>query len=68
MLYIPEFHNREGITEATANLLAEYPQYEAEVIPYHLLGNAKREKLGLPEMRFREPATEEISRFAAFFG
>ena len=68
VLYVPEFHDRDGIAEATAVLLKSYPQYESEVIPYHLLGNAKREKLGLPELRFREPTTEEISRFAAFFG
>ena len=68
VLYIPEFHNREGITEATANLLAEYPQYEAEVIPYHLLGNAKREKLGQAEMRFREPCTQEITLFSDSIG
>ena len=63
VLYVPDFHDREGIAGATAALLASYPQYEAEVIPYHLLGNAKREKLGLPELRFREPTTEEVARF-----
>ena len=65
VLYIPELHDREGIAEATAALLASYPSFEAEFIPYHLLGNAKREKLGLPELRFREPSTREITRFAS---
>ena len=64
VLYIPEFHNREGIPAATAALLKSYPQFETELIPYHLLGNAKREKLGLPEVRFREPDTEETAAFA----
>ena len=68
VLYVPDFHDRDGIAEATAALLKSYPQYESEVIPYHLLGNAKREKLGQPELRFREPTSEEVSRFAAFFG
>ena len=68
VLYIPEFHNREGIAEATANLLAEYPQYEAEVIPYHLLGNAKREKLGLQQMRFCEPTCNQKEVFAQRIG
>ena len=45
VLYVPDFHDRDGIAEATAALLKSYPQYESEVIPYHLLGNAKREKL-----------------------
>ena len=63
VLYIPEFHDRDGIAEATAALLSRYPQFEREVIPYHLLGNAKRDKLGLPQLRFREPTTEETSQF-----
>lgn len=63
VLYVPEFHDREGIAEATAALLHSYPQYKSEVIPYHLLGNAKREKLGLAELRFCEPTTEEVARF-----
>lgn len=65
VLYVPDFHNREGIAAATAALLASYPSFEAEVIPYHLLGNAKREKLGLPELRFREPGAQEITRFTS---
>lgn len=65
VLYVPDFHNHNGIMEATAALLARYPYCEMEVIPYHLLGNAKREKLGLPELRFREPTSEEVANFAS---
>ncbi len=68
VLFIPELHGRDGVTEATAALLRSYPQYGAEVIPYHLLGNAKREKLGLPEKRFREPMPEEVEAFASALG
>ena len=64
VLYVPEIHDGPGIAEATATLLASYPQYESEVIPYHILGNAKREKLGLEERRFREPSSEETERFS----
>ena len=64
VLYVPDYHDREGIAESTAALLKRYPQFEWEVIPYHLLGNAKREKLGLPELRFPEPGTEETASFA----
>lgn len=64
VLFVPEIHLQDGIAEATAALLKEYPQYNAEVIPYHLLGNAKREKLGLPEKRFREPDAAEAEGFA----
>ena len=64
VLYVPEIHEREGIASATAALLASYPQFDFEVIAYHLLGNAKREKMGLPQLRFREPTSEEISRFS----
>lgn len=65
VLYVPVFHNREGIAEATAALLASYPQFKAEVIPYHLLGNAKREKLGLQELHFQEPTREEVLHFSS---
>lgn len=65
VLYVPDFHDREGVAQTTASLLRAYPKFEWEVIPYHLLGNAKRGKLGLPELRFREPGTEEISQFTA---
>ncbi len=65
VLYVPDFHDREGVAQATASLLRAYPKCEWDVIPYHLLGNAKREKLGLPDLRFREPGTEEISQFTA---
>ena len=68
VLYIPDFHDRKGIAEATAALLKSYPQFEVEVIPYHLLGNAKREKLGLPEIRFREPSIEETALFSQRIG
>ena len=64
VLFVPEIHLQKGIDEATAALLKKYPQYPSEVIPYHLLGNAKREKLGLKEKRFREPSSEETTRFS----
>ena len=65
VLFLPELHGREGVAEATAALLRSYPLFEADIIPYHLLGNAKREKLGLPEKRFREPSKEELDAFEA---
>lgn len=65
VLYVPDFHDQEGVAQATASLLRAYPKCEWDVIPYHLLGNAKREKLGLPDLRFREPGIEEISQFTA---
>ena len=68
VLFIPEIHLKDGIAEATAALIKEYPRYSAEVIPYHLLGNAKREKLGLPEIRFREPEPAETESFARSIG
>ena len=68
VLYLPELHEREGVAEATAALLRRYPHKGAEVIPYHLLGNAKREKLGLPEKRFREPEASETMSFARRIG
>ncbi|MBR4755582.1 MAG: hypothetical protein IK076_01415, partial [Bacteroidales bacterium] len=63
VLFLPQLHVQEGVTEATAELLSSYPGFGADIIPYHLLGNAKREKLGLPEIRFREPSKDEILAF-----
>ena len=68
VLFVPDIHLVDGIVEATAALLKQYPQCGAEVIPYHLLGNAKREKLGLPEKRFREPSAPETEAFARRIG
>ena len=63
VLFIPEIHQEEGIIRATAGLLSKYPKARKEIIPYHLLGNSKREKLGLAEIRFREPSSAEIEEF-----
>lgn len=68
VLYVPQLHGRPGVAEATAALLRRYPGSTAEVIPYHLLGNAKRGKLGLPEVRFREPSATETHAFAVSLG
>ena len=68
VLFIPEIHLQEGVAGATATLLEKYPRHKAEVIPYHLLGNAKREKLGLPQIRFREPEASETEAFAHNIG
>ncbi|MGN0202152.1 MAG: 4Fe-4S cluster-binding domain-containing protein [Candidatus Cryptobacteroides sp.] len=63
VLFIPEIHSDEQIIRATEQLLAKYPGARKEVIPYHLLGNSKRQKLGLREIRFREPSPEELEAF-----
>lgn len=63
VLFIPEIHQDEAIIKATKALLEKYPDAEIEVIPYHVLGNSKRQKLGLPEIRFREPDPGEIESF-----
>lgn len=68
MILIPEIHLQGNITEATARLLEEFPDAQKEVIPYHLLGNAKRTKLGLQEIRFKEPTPEETKHFAESIG
>lgn len=68
MILIPEIHLQGDIAEATARLLEGFPDAQKEVIPYHLLGNAKRTKLNLPEIRFREPSDEEIEFYAGAIG
>jgi len=62
-LFIPEIHLQPKILEATKQLYRFLSPCDMEIIPYHVLGNDKRTKLGLGEMRFREPVQEEIDRF-----
>ena len=68
VLFVPGLNDRPEVITATRALLERYPDYPKEVIPYHLLGNAKREKLGLPEKRFREPARSEVDAFSKSVG
>ena len=68
ILYIPEIHDNQKIVTATKELLEKYPQAEKEVIPYHLLGNAKREKMGLPQVRFAEPSKGMAEVFSRKIG
>ena len=64
VLFVPEIHLQPGIAEATAALLKQYPRCSAELVAYHLLGNAKREKLGLGQKRFCEPTSSQTEEFA----
>ena len=64
VLFVPEIHLRPGIAEATAALLEQYTGCNAELVAYHLLGNAKREKLGLGQKRFCEPTSSQSEEFA----
>ena len=68
ILYIPEIHDDERVVSSTRRLLEMYPDADKEIIPYHLLGNAKRVKLGLPEKRFREPDKDMVKAFARTIG
>lgn len=64
VLFIPEIHLQESVLGATVRFLERFPGFQREVIPYHVLGNSKRIKLGLPEIRFREPDADETARFS----
>ena len=68
LLFIPQIHLREDVLSATVKFLSRYPVLKREVIPYHLLGNVKRKKLGLPEVAFREPNEHEIMLFKQSVG
>ena len=61
VLFIPDIH--QGLTAQTAAFLAAHPSIEWEIIPYHVLGNSKREKLGREKVLFREPSADEVSGF-----
>lgn len=67
-LFIPEIHLQESVLEGTDKLLERYAGLSREVIPYHVLGNSKRVRLGLKELRFREPDSDELAAFRSFIG
>lgn len=67
-LFIPEIHLQESVLDGTDKLLEHYAGLSREVIPYHVLGNSKRVRLGLKELRFREPDSDELAAFRSFIG
>lgn len=68
LLFIPDIHLQPSVLENTKSLCEQYAALEKEVIPYHPLGNAKREALGLPKVWFREPEKKELELFASALG
>lgn len=63
-LFIPEIHLQPKVLEQSKAFFHNHTFFiKPEVIPYHILGNAKRIKLGLPEKKFREPNQDEIDFF-----
>lgn len=65
-LFIPEIHLQPSVLETTRQIVREIMPCKMEVIPYHQLGNDKRTKLGLEEIRFRQPTNEEVDQFRDF--
>ena len=62
-LFIPEIHLNPCVLENTAKFLSSFPGVRWEIIPYHVLGNSKREKLGLDKILFNEPTPEQLGIF-----
>lgn len=67
-LFIPEIHLQESVLEGTRRFIERNVGLPREVIPYHVLGNSKRGRLGLDEIRFREPDNDELAAFRSFIG
>ena len=63
LLFIPEIHLKPQVMETTRRLLKKLSPCQFEVMPYHLLGNDKREKLGLQPIRFQQPTDDELKIF-----
>ena len=65
LFFIPELHGNESYIADLSNLITTlHPTSGWEVIPYHRLGTAKLEKLGITNQYiFREPIQEEIKIF-----
>jgi pyruvate formate lyase activating enzyme len=60
---VPGFNDRQDHLEGIAALAAELPGLAAvELMPYHKLGEGKRERLGLPPGRTRDAATPSRER------
>lgn len=70
---IPGANDDDEHLQAVAELLRRYPSIEyAQIMPYHNLGESKRERFGMPSGRGRIPNTSDaqkadwLKRFADF--
>lgn len=63
LLYIPEIHERPNVFNATKALLAGFQDLPYDVIPYHPLGNSKRERLGMETLLFKVPSQEQTDEY-----
>lgn len=65
ILFIPGIQDQPEIIASTKALLEELNGVPYDVIPYHPLGNSKREKLGWEQSEFPVPTQEQIAYFYA---
>jgi pyruvate formate lyase activating enzyme len=63
VLFIPGIQDQPEILSATQALLKELEGVPYDVIPYHPLGNSKREKLALEKVVFPVPSEEQVADF-----
>ena len=63
ILFIPGIQDQPEILSATQALLKELEGVPYDVIPYHPLGNSKREKLALEKVVFPVPSEEQVADF-----
>lgn len=63
VLFIPGIQDQPEILSATQALLKELEGVPYDVIPYHPLGNSKREKLDLERIVFPIPSEEQVADF-----
>lgn len=63
ILFIPGIQDQPKILSATQALLKELGGVPYDVIPYHPLGNSKREKMGLERIEFPVPSEEQVDDF-----
>lgn len=65
LLYIPELHDRPEVLSATRTLLEEFSDLPYDIIPYHPLGNSKRERLGLDTLLFDVPSPQQVKDYCS---
>lgn len=60
LMYIPEIHERPEVFAATKALLEEFNTTLYDVLPYHPMGNAKRDRLELEPIVFDTPTEQQL--------
>ena len=65
---VPGFNTDEAKLRAMAEFLRAHGLAKVELLPYHGMGKAKAEALGVPFTPFEAPTKEDMARYRSIFG